>query len=86
MCLSMDISIWKINKFFALSLWEIVWQSRLIILIGRFTLFGLNRRYLVLFGLTDIDNLFDVILENTAPIQDSFGEKANKASSGEKDK
>ena len=47
MCLSMDISVWQItSKFFALSLGEIVLEPRLVILTGRFTLFGLNRRYL----------------------------------------
>ena len=69
--------------FFALSPGEQVLESRLIILTGRFTLFGLNRRYSVLFGLTD--NLFD-ILENTSLLQDSIVEKADEASSGENNK
>ena len=85
MCLSMDISVRKIKpRFFALLLGEIVLEPRLIILTGRFTLFGLNRRYSVVFGLTD--NLFDIIHENTSLIQDSIVEKADEASSGENDK
>ena len=47
-------------------------EPRLIILTGRFTLFGLNRRYSILFALTD--NLFDVFHENTSLIQDSIVE------------
>ena len=53
------ISLKIIPRFFALLLGEIVLEPSLIILTGRFTLFGLNRRYSVLFGLTD--NLFDVM-------------------------
>ena len=60
---------------------EIVLEPRLIILTRRFTLFGLNRRYSVLFGLTD--NLFDVIHVNTSQIQDSVVEKADEVRSGE---
>ena len=68
MCLPMDLSIWKITpRFFALSQREQVLEPRLIILTGRLKLFGLNRRYIVLFGL--IDNLFDVTHENTSLIQ-----------------
>ena len=78
-------SVWKITpRFPALSLGEIVLEPRLIILKGRFTLFGLNRRYSVLFGLTD--NLIDIIHENISPIQDSIVEKAEEANSREKDK
>ena len=67
MCLSMDILVWKIApRFFALSLSEIVLEPRLLILTERLTLFGLNSRYSVLFGLTD--NLFDIIHENTVLI------------------
>ena len=85
MCLSTDISVRKIKpRFFALSLGEIVLEPRLIILTGRFTLFELNRRYSVVFGLTD--NLFDIIHENTSLIQDSIVEKADEANSGENDK
>ena len=85
MCLSMNISVWKITpRYFALSIREIVLEPRLILLTGRCTLFGLNRRYSVLFGLTD--NLFDIILENTSLIQDSIIEKADEANSGENDK
>ena len=73
MCLSMEISVWKItSKVFALSLEEMALEPRLIILTGRFTLFGLNRRYSILFALTD--NLFDVFHENTSLIQDSIVE------------
>ena len=36
-------------RFFALSLGKIVLEPRLIILIRKITLFGLNRRYSVLF-------------------------------------
>ena len=61
------LSVWKIGpRFFALSLGDIVLEPKLIILTGRFTLFGLNRRYSVLCGLTD--NLFNVIHENTSQI------------------
>ena len=87
MCLSMDISVWKITPIFlALSLGEIVLEPRLIILTGRFIigLLGWNRRYSVLFGLTD--NFFDKIHENTSLIQDSIVEKTDEASSGENDK
>ena len=85
MCLSMDISVWKITlRFFALSLREIVAKPRLIILIGRFRLFGLNRKYSVLFGLTD--NLFDIIHEKTSLTQDSLVVEADKVSSRENDK
>ena len=59
-------------------------EPRLIILPERFTLFGLNRRYSVLFGLAD--NLFDIIHKNTFLIQDSIIEKADEANSGENDK
>ena len=83
--LSLDISVWKITSwFFALSLGEIVLEPRLIILTGRFTLFGLNKRYSELCGLTD--NLFDVIHENTSLIQDSIVEKADEPSPGENHK
>ena len=51
---------------------------------GGFILLGLSGRYSVLLGLTD--NLFDVIHENTSPIQDSIAERANEVSSGENDK
>ena len=71
-----------------------VLEPRLIILTGRFVLFGLNRRYSVLFGLNRrdsvlfglIDSLFDIILENTSLIQDSIIEKADEANSGGNDK
>ena len=82
MCLFMDISVTP--RFFAESLGEIVLEPRLIILAGRFIFFGLNGRYLVLFGLTD--NLFDVSHENTSLIQDSIVEKADEVSLGENDK
>ena len=85
MCFSMDISVWKITtRFFALSLGEQVLEPKLIILTGRFTLFGLNSRYSVLFELTDI--LFDIIQENTSLIQNSIVKKADQVSSGENDK
>ena len=84
-CLSKDISIWKvIQRFFAESLGEIILESRLIVFIERFTLFGLNSRYSVLLGLTD--NLFDVIHTNTSLTQDSIIERANEVSSEENDK
>ena len=57
-------------------------EPRLIILTGRFTLFGLNKRYSILFGLTD--NLFDII--HTSLIQDSIIGKVDEANSGENDK
>ena len=78
------ISLKDYTKFFALSLGEIVLEPRLVILTGRFTLFGLNRIYSVLFGLTD--NLFDIIHENIFIIQDSIVEKADEASLGQNDK
>ena len=59
-------------------------EPRLIILTEKFTLFGLNRSYEVLFGLTD--NLFDAIHENISLTQKSLVEKADEASSGENDK
>ena len=64
------ISLKITPRYFALSLGEIGLEPRLILLTGRFKLFGLNRRYSVLFRLTD--NLFDVIHENTSLIQDSI--------------
>ena len=54
------------------------------ILTGKFTLFGLNRRYPDLFRLTD--TLFVVIHANTSLIQNSIVEKADEASSGESNK
>ena len=78
------ISLKNYTTVFYAVLGEKVLKPRLIILKGRFTSFGLNRRYSVLFGLTD--NLFDFIHENTALIQDSIVEKADEASSGENDK
>ena len=66
-----------------LSLREIVLEPRLIILTGKFTLFGLNRRYSVSFELTD--NFFD-IHDNKSLIQDSVVEKANEANSRENNK
>ena len=85
MCLSMDESVWKITpRFFTKSLGKIVLEPRLIILTGRFTLFGLNRRCSVLFRL--IDNLFDITHSNTSLIQDSIIEKADEANLGENDK
>ena len=84
MCLFMDLSVWKITpRFFALSLGEIVLELIFIMLTGRFSLFGLNRRYSILFGLTN--NLFDIINENTSLIQDLIIEKADEANSGEND-
>ena len=81
----MDIPVWKITpRSFALSQGEIVCDLRLLILTERFTLFGLDKRYSVLFGLTD--NLFIVIHENTSLVYDSIVEKADEASSGENDK
>ena len=47
----------------------------------KFTLFGLNSRYSVSFGLTD--NLFDIIHANTSLMQDSIVENTDEASSGE---
>ena len=85
MCLSRDISVWKITpRFVAESLGEIILESRLILFTGGFILLGLNSKYSVLIGLTD--NLFDFIHENTSLIQDSIAERANKVSSGENDK
>ena len=63
---------------------EMILEPRLIILTGRFTLFGLNRKYSILFELTD--NLFDIIHENTSLIQDSIIGKVDEANSGENDK
>ena len=58
-------------------------EPRLIVFIGRFTLFGLNSRYSVLLG--SIGNLFCVIHKNTSLILDSVVERANEVSSGAND-
>ena len=85
MCLSRDISVWKITpRFFAESLGEIILESRSIVFIWEFILLGLNSRYSVLLGSTV--NLFDVIHENTSLIQNSIAERANEVSSWENDK
>ena len=62
------ISLKNYTKVFTQSLGEIVLEPKLIILTGRFILFGQNRRYSVLFEL--IDSLFDVNHENTSLIED----------------
>ena len=57
-------------------------ETKIKVLIERFALLGLNRRYSVLLGLTD--NLFDIILENTTLIQDSIVGQAYETSLREK--
>ena len=52
-------------------------RPRLIILTGRFILFGLNCRYTISLGYTD--NIFDVIHAKTSLIQDKIVEKSDEA-------
>ena len=83
-CLSIDISDWKIKtRFFAHSLGEMVFKLRLM-LTGTLIFCELNRRYLVLSGLTD--SLFPIIHEKISLIQVSIDVKAEEANSGENDR
>ena len=84
MCLSIDITVTKITPICSCRIIrKNSFRARLIILTGKFTLFGLCSRYSALWGLTS--NLFDVINENASLIHDSNVEKAYDASSGEND-
>ena len=54
MCLSIDILDWKTTpRFFAELFSEIILESILMLQLGLLECFGLQRRYSVLFGLTD---------------------------------
>ena len=76
-CLSIDISDWKITpRFFAHSLGEMVFKLRLM-LTGTLIFFELNRRYSVLSGLTD--SLFPIIHVKISLIQVSIDVKAEEA-------
>ena len=83
-CLSIDISDWKITlRFFAHSLGEMVFKLRLM-LTGTLIFFELNRRYSVLSGLTD--SLFPIFHEKISLMQVSIDVKAEEANSGKNDR
>ena len=84
MRLSIDISDWKTTpRFFAELFGEVILESILMQQFGLLKCFGLERRYSVLFGLTDY--LLATIQENISLTHDSINEKT-AITYGEKDK